>query len=86
LVWRRKFIRKQEYSVPKELVLDIDFDGDAPAQQNECKVWLTSDFLEESTIVDTPSWFPRYTDKKDFAKIARKARELMSSDNFSLSL
>jgi hypothetical protein len=44
--------KTQEYNVPKkELILEIDFYRDAPALRNEFKVWLTSDFLEESTRV-----------------------------------
>jgi hypothetical protein len=42
---------------------------------------LTSDFTEESAIADAPSLFCRCTDKKDFTRIVRKAKELMSSDN-----
>jgi hypothetical protein len=52
----KEFIKKtQEYNVPKkELVVEIDFCSDAPALRNEFKVWLTSGFLEGSSVADAP--------------------------------
>jgi hypothetical protein len=51
------FKKTQEYNVPKkELLVEIDFHGDAPALQNEFKVWLTSEVLEGSSVADAPAW------------------------------
>jgi hypothetical protein len=51
------FKKTQEYNVPKkELFVEIDFFGDAPALRNEFKVWLTSGFFEGSTVADAPDW------------------------------
>jgi hypothetical protein len=47
--------KTQEFNVPKkELLLEIDFTGDAPALRNEFKVWLTDAFLEGPSLVDSP--------------------------------
>jgi hypothetical protein len=52
------FKKTQEYNVPKkELLVEIDFHGDAPALRNEFKVWLTSGVLEGSSVADAPAWF-----------------------------
>jgi hypothetical protein len=74
--------KTQEYNVPKkELFVDIDFYGDAPALRNEFKVWLTSDFLAESVLVDAPDWFHACSDKKAFARILREEYEQVTSEN-----
>jgi hypothetical protein len=58
--------KAQEYNVPKtELLLEIDFYGDAPALRNEFKVWLLSSFLEGSSVaVGAPGWFRTLVEKK----------------------
>jgi hypothetical protein len=50
--------KTQEYNVPKkELLVEIDFCEDAPALRNGFKVWLTSGFMEGSSVGDAPDWF-----------------------------
>jgi hypothetical protein len=74
--------KTQEYNVPKkELFVEMDFYGDAPALRNEFKVWLTSDFLEESAIVDAPEWFRTMADKKGLARHLREECERVASDD-----
>jgi hypothetical protein len=47
--------KSKEFKVPKEeLLVEIDFYGDAPALRNEIKVWLTSGLLEGSSVADAP--------------------------------
>jgi hypothetical protein len=51
----------KEYNVPKkELVIEINFFGDAPALRDEFKVGLTSRYLEGSRP-DEPDWFSKGT-------------------------
>jgi hypothetical protein len=50
--------------------VEIDFYGDAPALRNEFKVWLTSDFLEESAHVDASG-----------SKAVRELSEQVNSDD-----
>jgi hypothetical protein len=65
--------KTQEYNVPaKELLLEVDFYGDAPALRNEFKVWLTSGFLEGSSVADAPDWFRTLAEKT----LARDLREV----------
>jgi hypothetical protein len=74
--------KTQEYNVPKkELFVDIDFYGDAPALRNEFKVRLTSDFLEGSSVADAPEWFRIDADKKPIAMYLREEFELLTSDH-----
>jgi hypothetical protein len=53
---KEAYKKAQEYNATtnKELVVEIDFFGDAPALRNEFKVWLTSGFLEGSSVADAP--------------------------------
>jgi uncharacterized C2H2 Zn-finger protein len=74
--------KTQEYNVTKkELFLEIDFYGDAPGLRNEFKVWLTSDFFEESALVDAPEWFRTDTDKKTLTPFLRTESERVTSDD-----
>jgi hypothetical protein len=73
--------KSQEYNVPKKkLFLEIDFYGDAPALRNEFKVWLTSEFLEGSSVADAPDWF-RHFDEKFMARLLREAYAQVRSDD-----
>jgi hypothetical protein len=70
--------KTQEYNVPKkELLVEIDFYGDAPALRNEIKVWLTSGLLEGSSVADAPGWFRTHAEMKT---LERKVREEVTSD------
>jgi hypothetical protein len=63
--------KTHECNVPKKrLLVEIDFFGDAPALRNEFKVWLTSDFLEESALVDASG-----------SKAVRELYEQVNSDD-----
>jgi hypothetical protein len=74
--------KTQEYNVPKkELFLEIDFYGDAPALRNEFKVWLTSDFFGESALVDAPEWFRSDADKKTMARYLKEESKRVTSDD-----
>jgi hypothetical protein len=74
--------KRQEYNVPKkDLVVEIDFHGDAPALRNGFKVRLNSDFFEESALVDAPGWFQTVGDKKAIERYLRKENERASSDD-----
>jgi hypothetical protein len=70
--------KAQEYNVPREeLLVELDFYGDAPALRNEFKVRLTSDFFEESAPINVPSWFQ----KDDHSKALRGIYEQVPSDD-----
>jgi hypothetical protein len=74
--------KTQEYNVPKkELLVEIDFYGDAPALRNEFKVWLTSAFFEGTSVADAPDWFHTDTDKKTVARYVRRNYEQVTSDD-----
>jgi hypothetical protein len=74
--------KTQEYNVlKKELFVEIDFYGDAPALQNKIKVWLTSDFLKESALVDAPHWFRTDAEKEYNARNLREQYEEVTSDS-----
>jgi hypothetical protein len=74
--------KTQEYNVPKkELLLEINFHGDAPALRNEFKVWLTSGVLEGSSVADAPHWFHAGADKKALPKLLREVYERVASDH-----
>jgi hypothetical protein len=74
--------KTQEYSVPKkEVLLELDFYGDAPALRNEFKVWLVSGFLEGSSVADAPNWFRTYADKKELALQLREQYQKLTSDD-----
>jgi hypothetical protein len=75
--------KTQELNVPKkELLVEIDFYGDAPALRNEFKVWLTSVLFEGSSVADAPDWFCiLYSENKDVAQILREEYEKVTSDN-----
>jgi hypothetical protein len=61
-ILKEAYKKGQEYNVPKkELAVEIDFHGDAPALRNEFKVRLTSDFFEESALIAAPGWLHRDT-------------------------
>jgi hypothetical protein len=50
--------KTQQYDIAKkELLVEIDFRGDAPALRNEFTVWLTSGFVEGSSAANAPDWF-----------------------------
>jgi hypothetical protein len=74
--------KTQEYNVPKkELLLEIDFYGDASALRNEFKVWLTSSFLEGSTVADAPDYFrTAYGENKTVAQDLREEYEEVTSN------
>jgi hypothetical protein len=74
--------KTQEYGVPKkELLLEINFGGDAPALRNEFKVWLASGFLEGSSVADPPDWYRTVADRKKMARFLRGKHERVSSDH-----
>jgi hypothetical protein len=65
--------KTQECNVSKkEIFVEIDFYGDAPALRNESKVWLTSSFLKGSSVADAPKWFRKDADKKAMARLLRE--------------
>jgi hypothetical protein len=74
--------KMQEYNVAKkELFVDIDFYGDAPALRNEFKLRLTSDFMEGSpSVVDAPEWFRTDADKRAISLCVRGKYEGLTSD------
>jgi hypothetical protein len=79
---REVYKKTQEYKVPKkELLLEIDFYEDAPALRNEFKVWLTSGFLEGSSIADTPDWFRLVAEKETLTRFLREENEKITSDD-----
>jgi hypothetical protein len=62
--------------------VEIDFYGDAPALRNEFKVWLSSDFLEGSSVVDAPERFRIDADsRKALARYLRGKYERVTSDH-----
>jgi hypothetical protein len=74
--------KTHEYNVAKkEVLVEFDFFGDAPALRNEFKVWLTSDFLEGSSVADASGWFPTHGEKKDFARYLRDEYEQVTRDD-----
>jgi hypothetical protein len=74
--------KTQEYNIPKkELLLEIDFLGDAPALRNEFKVRLTSGFLEGSSVADTPGWFRGCAQKKIIVRDLSNEYEKVTRDN-----
>jgi hypothetical protein len=77
--------KTQEYDVPKkELLVEIDFFGDAPALRNEFNVWLTSGFLQGSSVTDAPHWFltEAEANKKTFTLQVKEQYARMGSDDF----
>jgi hypothetical protein len=74
--------KTREYNVPKkELLVEFNFYGDAPALRNEFKVWLTSGVLGGSSVEDAPDWFHAGADKKALPKLLREAYEQVTSDS-----
>jgi hypothetical protein len=74
--------KTQEYNVPKkELLVEIDFHGDAPALRNEFKVWLRSGFLEGSSVADAPDWFRTHVDKKVLTRSLKEQYERVTSND-----
>jgi hypothetical protein len=74
--------KTQELNVLKnELFLEIDFFGDAPALRNQFQVWLTSGFLEGSSVADVPGWFRNHVEKKSFERFIRKEYEKVTCDH-----
>jgi hypothetical protein len=74
--------KTQELNVPKkELLLEIDFYGDAPALRNEFKVWLTSGLLEGSSIADAPNWYRTLAEKKPLERFLREEYKKVASDD-----
>jgi hypothetical protein len=74
--------KTQEYNVPKkQLFVEIDFDGDAPALRNEFQVWLTSGFLEGSSGADALDWFRTHVDEKALAQSLREAYGRLTSND-----
>jgi hypothetical protein len=73
--------KTQEYNVPKkELVVEIDFYGDAPTLRNEIKVWLMSGFLDGSSVTDSPGWFRGCAQKKNLVRDLSNEYEQVTSD------
>jgi hypothetical protein len=71
--------KTKEFNVPKkELFLEVDFYGDAPALRNEFKVWLTSSFLDGSSVADAPGWFRR---RPSLERYVREEYEKVTSDD-----
>jgi hypothetical protein len=76
------YMKTQEFNVPEtELLIEIDFFGEAPALRNEFKVWLTSGFLAGSSVADAPGWFRLHSEKKTFLPILRKEYEQVTNDD-----
>jgi hypothetical protein len=74
--------KTQEYNIPeKELLVEIDFYGDAPALRNEFKVWLTSGFSEGSSIADAPDWFHTYNEKKNVARHVKEEYKKVTNED-----
>jgi hypothetical protein len=74
--------KTQEYNVPKkELLVEIDFFGDAPALRNEFQVWLASGFLGGSSVTDAPDWFRTHSHSKDIKRYATEQYEQVTSDD-----
>jgi hypothetical protein len=74
--------KTQGFNVPKkELLVEIDFVGDAPALRNEFKVWLTSRFFEGSSVADAPDWFRTHVEKTRLTRFLREENEKVTSDN-----
>jgi hypothetical protein len=74
--------KTQEYNVPKkELVVEIDFFGDAPALRNEFKIWFTSGLLEGSSVVDAPGWLRTHVEMKTLEQVVREAYDKVTSNN-----
>jgi hypothetical protein len=82
---REVYKKTQEYNVPKkELLLEIDFCGDAPALRNEFKVGLTSRFWDGSSLVDEPDWFrtrDEDAEKNNVIRWLKDNHECTTSDN-----
>jgi hypothetical protein len=77
--------KTQEYSVTKkDLLVEIDFFGNAPALRNEFKVWLTSGFLEGSSAADSPDWFRTDADNKDIKEYVKELSKRLTSDDLLL--
>jgi phage FluMu protein Com len=66
--------KTKEFNVSKkELLLEVDFFGDAPALRNEFKVWLSSGFLEGgSSIANSPDLFRTHAEKTSFERLLRE--------------
>jgi hypothetical protein len=75
--------KTQEFNVPKkELLLEINFYGDAPALRNEFKVWLTSGVLKGSSVEDAPDWFDAGdADNEGLPRLLREEYEQVTSDH-----
>jgi hypothetical protein len=74
--------KTKEYNVPKkELFVEIDFGGDAPALRNAFQVWLTSGFLEGSSVADAPHWFRTHVDEKEMARTLMENYERLTSND-----
>jgi hypothetical protein len=73
--------KTQECNVPKkEIMVEIDFYGDAPALRNKMQLWLTSDFFKESAFIDAPEWFRTEMDKETVVRYLREDYERVTSD------
>jgi hypothetical protein len=76
--------KTQEHNVSKkELLLEIDFHGDAPALRNEFKVCLVPGFFEGSSNSDASYWFRTAVDaeKKDLVRYLREQDEKVTGDD-----
>ncbi len=49
--------------------------------RNKVKVWLSSDFLEGSSVVDAPEWFRTDADRKTLARHLKVKYERVTSDH-----
>jgi hypothetical protein len=79
---KKIYKKTQEYSVPKkELLMEIDFYEDAPALRNQFKIWLTSTFLEGSSVADAPDWFRIHVDNKEIKGYVRENYERLTSND-----
>jgi hypothetical protein len=61
--------------------VEIDFYGDAPTLRNEFKVWLTSGFVEGSSIAEAPERFRTQTVKRTLVRYLRDEYERVTSDH-----
>jgi hypothetical protein len=81
-VAKEVYKKTQEYNVPKkELLVELDFYGNAPALRNEFKVWLVSGFFEGSSVADAPDWFRMHCEQKTLARYLREQYEHVTSDD-----
>jgi hypothetical protein len=81
-VAKEVYKKTQDYDVPKkELFVELDFYGDAPALRNEFKIWLSSSFSEGSSVTDAPGWFRTNCEKRTIVRYLREQYEKATSND-----